>query len=352
MKSTNRKIYLDVLRILANFLVLFNHTPEYKLYQYAPNIPTATFYTALALITKINIPIFLMITGALLLGKEEEIGVVFKKRVLRFAILIIAANSMIYFVNTPITEYNLMHWLDACLNCYMERSYWYLYTHLAILLMLPYIRRIASKFTKKDFKYFLAVHFVVTTILPFVDHFMFMHKGVHLQVYPEATNVIMLYQTFFYPLAGYYIDKHVDMHAFSGKKLLPLWGTCIVGVGVVTWLTRVQGLRFGFTEDYFKMFDYIVAITLFLTAKYLFEKREWLKQASFVKGMIHTVAALTLGIYILDPIMKVEVPNLKATFPPNTPLLVTALAWCVLRMAIAAIITYVIRLIPGVKKVL
>ncbi len=32
MKSTYRKTHLDILRILANFLVIFNHTAGFTLY--------------------------------------------------------------------------------------------------------------------------------------------------------------------------------------------------------------------------------------------------------------------------------------------------------------------------------
>lgn len=352
MKSTNRKTYLDVLRIIANFLVVFNHTAGYTLYQYANSYPESIFYTTLSLLTKINIPTFLMITGVLLLGKEEEIGVVLRKRVLRFAILIFSANTLMYFVHTPFAEFDFMKWLNACLNCGAEGSYWYLYTQLGILIMLPYLRKIAAGFTKKDFKYFLIVHFVVATVIPFIDHFVFLSNGVHINVFPEVTAVVMVYHTFFYPLVGYYLDKNIDMSEMKFKKLLPLYGVCAVGIGIVTWLTRVQGLRIGFTEDYFKMFDYIFAITAFLTVKYLFVKREWLKNWPFVQKVIATVAPLTLGIYILDPALKVWLPNVETFLPTGTPILFVAIIWCVVSMILGGLITFVLKLIPGVKKVL
>ena len=352
MKSTNRKTYLDVLRILANFLVVFNHTAGYTLYQYADNIMSSTFYTTISLITKINIPVFLMITGILLLGKEEEIGIVFRKRILRFALLILGSNTLMYFVRTPLKEFDFFRWLDACLNCSIEGSYWYLYTHLGILIMLPYLRKLAASFTKRDFKYFLCVHFVVATVIPFIDHFVFLCRGVHINIFPEATAVVMVYHTFFYPLIGFYLDKHIDMSEMKFKKLLPLYGVCVVGVGITTWFTRMQGVRFGFTEDYFGMFDYIFAITVFLTVKYLLVKREWLKNCTFMQGVIRTVAPLTLGIYILDPILKVYLPQIERFLPASTPILLTAIVWCFVSMAVGGLITFALKLAPCVKKVL
>lgn len=352
MKSTNRKTYLDVLRIIANFLVVFNHTAGYTLYQYADSYPESIFYTTLSLLTKINIPTFLMITGVLLLGKEEEIGVVLRKRVLRFAILIFSANTLMYFVHTPFAEFDFMKWLNACLNCGAEGSYWYLYTQLGILIMLPYLRKIAASFSRKDFKYFIAVHFALSTILPFIDYFVFLNKGVHLEIFPEATAVVMMWHTFFYPLVGYYLDKNIDMTTVKFKQLLPLYGVCAVGIGVTTWLTRGQGMRFGFTEDYFKMFDYVFAITVFLTVKYLLVNKGWFQNCSFMQKAIAMVAPLTLGIYILDPALKVWLPNVEAFLPTGTPILLMALAWCIVSMVVGGLITFVLKLIPGVKKVL
>ena len=352
MNSTKRKTYLDVLRILANFFVVFNHTAGYTLYQYAENYPESIFYTTLSLLTKINIPTFLMITGVLLLGKEEEIGVVLRKRVLRFVILILSANTLMYFVHTPFVEFDFMNWLNACLNCGVEGSYWYLYTHLAILIMLPYLRKIAAGFSRKDFAYFVAVHFVVSTIVPFIDYFIFMSKGVHINIFPEATAVVMVWHTFFYPLVGYYLDKHIDMNAVKGKHIAAMWGVCAIGVVLTTALTRGQGMRFGYTEDYFKMFDYIFAITAFLTVKYLFVKKECFKNCSFAQKVIATVAPLTLGIYILDPALKVYLPKVESFLPMGTPILCTAIAWCLVSMLVGGLITYVLKLVPGVKKVL
>ena len=352
MNSKNRKTYLDVLRILANFFVVFNHTAGYTLYQYADSYPESIFYTTLSLLTKINIPTFLMITGVLLLGKEEEIGVVLRKRVLRFVILILSANTLMYFVHTPFVEFNFMNWLNACLNCGAEGSYWYLYTHLAILIMLPYLRKIAANFARKDFVYFVAVHFAVSTLLPFVDYFVYRGKGVHINIFPEATAVVMIWHTFFYPLVGYYLDKHIDMNAVKGKHIVSMWGVCATGVVITTALTRGQGIRFGYTEDFFKMFDYVFAITVFMTVKYLLVNKGWFTNCKLVQSIIAVVAPLTLGIYILDPALKVYLPKVESFLPTGTPILLTAIAWCLLSMIVGGVITFVLKLVPGVKKVL
>jgi len=56
-----------------------------------------TLFSSLTVIDRIHVPLFLMISGALLFRKNEEWGVVFKKRFLR-----------IYFVTYIIKKYTIL----------------------------------------------------------------------------------------------------------------------------------------------------------------------------------------------------------------------------------------------------
>lgn len=60
------KVYLEYLRIIACALVIYNHLSGWTLYIITDGIPQY-IYMILSVITKINVPIFFMITGALLL---------------------------------------------------------------------------------------------------------------------------------------------------------------------------------------------------------------------------------------------------------------------------------------------
>ena len=72
--SQTRKAYLDALRILAIFLVLFNHTGVngYALYMVRRGAALFPFYLFNAILIKVAVPLFLMVSGALLLEKEES----------------------------------------------------------------------------------------------------------------------------------------------------------------------------------------------------------------------------------------------------------------------------------------
>ena len=100
-RGVRSKVYLDILRIIAIFLVIFNHAPGYNKaigYYDGENIKNIIFYM-IGTFTKINVPLFLMVSGALLLGKEENWDVILKKRILRMFIVLLLAHLIIYIEN-------------------------------------------------------------------------------------------------------------------------------------------------------------------------------------------------------------------------------------------------------------
>ena len=82
-QTTSKKVYFELIRIIAIGLVLFNHLSGYTLYQISSG-PKQWVYMFFTMVTRINVPLFLMISGALLLRKDEEYPIVIKKGCLVF----------------------------------------------------------------------------------------------------------------------------------------------------------------------------------------------------------------------------------------------------------------------------
>ncbi|MDE6212988.1 MAG: acyltransferase, partial [Lachnospiraceae bacterium] len=79
-QGKTKKVYYEWIRLIACFFVIFNHLKGYVLFMNASGIKQA-FYMVLSAITKINVPLFFMVSGALLLEKQENIVTVLKKRI-------------------------------------------------------------------------------------------------------------------------------------------------------------------------------------------------------------------------------------------------------------------------------
>lgn len=73
--KAKRKIYIDFIRIIAIYMVLFHHTDTngYLLYTVSRESIWYWAYLFNAVFINIAVPLFLMSTGALLINKEEPI---------------------------------------------------------------------------------------------------------------------------------------------------------------------------------------------------------------------------------------------------------------------------------------
>lgn len=67
----SRKIYIDIIKIVAILLVIFNHTGEsgFLAYQKQGNIYIQIIEMCITSFCKIAVPLYFMCSGALLLGK-------------------------------------------------------------------------------------------------------------------------------------------------------------------------------------------------------------------------------------------------------------------------------------------
>lgn len=94
-QGRTRKVYYEWIRLTACFFVIFNHLKGYVLFRNASGIKQA-FYMVISVITKINVPLFFMVSGALLLERQEDIVTVLKKRVSRICLVILLFELGIY----------------------------------------------------------------------------------------------------------------------------------------------------------------------------------------------------------------------------------------------------------------
>jgi len=119
------------------------------------------------------VPLFIMLTGALLLvpsKKTEDLGDFFKKRFSRIGLPFLFW-GVAYFVwnfyveNTPITGAFIINGILS--GPYV--IFWYLYMLVGLYLLTPMLRVMVAHFTEKLFKYFMIVWFVGVALVPLIS---------------------------------------------------------------------------------------------------------------------------------------------------------------------------------------
>lgn len=81
---SERNISFDLIRILAIFLVMYNHRETYIFYHHVPRMGLRYILSMCgAAFCKCGPPLFFMVSGALILHKKESFRRIFRHRILR-----------------------------------------------------------------------------------------------------------------------------------------------------------------------------------------------------------------------------------------------------------------------------
>ena len=154
--AKTRIFYLDELRMIAIFAVILCHVGN--IYPYLTTSIKAAIPYFCSDLGRIGVPIFFMLSGALLLNREYDLGDFFKRRFKRilipflFWLVVIALLKYTVFGDSPTRIYK---W---CIG--MPGLTWYVWELIGIYLFVPVINSFVREYGMKGIKYYLAVWFV------------------------------------------------------------------------------------------------------------------------------------------------------------------------------------------------
>lgn len=358
----NRKIYFEFMRIIACALVIFNHINGYKLYTISSG-GMQIFYMSLTMITRINVPIFFMISGALLLKKDEDVISVFRKRVSKIALLLLIFQGVAYFTQ-PISKINAKTGDSTIMGDFFRTllkgslsdtvAYWYLYAYLGFLCVLPMMQRIAKGFTKQEFYVILSIHFLISSFLPILNVILKKFGMLPYDISDKFNVPFATVKALFYTLIGYYLEHEIDIEKIKKKHVILLIFGGLLGIGLSNYCTlneaRIKG---SCTQNYVQLFDYLLAIVVFILIKALFVNVLYKKDRKLFNKIICYIGSLTLGIYLIDPILRrTYYSDFKVIMEPIAPTIIVSLGWILFSMIVGGLITAILKKVPGIKKLI
>lgn len=153
MESKERKAYLDALRILAFAFVVFNHVAGQSMRLYEGVGGAVALF--MLYISKSAIPLFLMVSGATMLGREEPYAKT-AKRLIRIVLVLVLASLFYYGMYCLLTPapFVFSAFFDRLYHYQMSNSLWYLYAYIGLLLMLPILQRMTAALGRSEYLYF------------------------------------------------------------------------------------------------------------------------------------------------------------------------------------------------------
>lgn len=235
-----------------------------------------------------------MISGALLLNKEETFWVYIKKRVLPTGIMIFffSAFQYVYTANAQ-DELSIIDFLKNIYKSPIHFSYWYLYIFFTYILYLPFLRSTAKNLTEDMYLYLFVLKIIFSILLPIVE-FDFASR-INLAVRILESNI-------FYPLMGYYLSHVIETKDITKKKITIMWIGSIFAIILTEAMMKAERIKIGeYTEKYMEMCTFIIAITFFATIlKYCSE----IELHNRTQIIISKLGQSTLGIYLLGNVAK------------------------------------------------
>jgi surface polysaccharide O-acyltransferase-like enzyme len=164
--------WVNNLRLVALYAVIVLHCTSLLLMQYG-KVSMSDWMVAdfLNATVRFAVPVFVMITGALSLAREYEIGSFLKKRLVRVVVPFLFW-SMVYIGYSLYNEeiaFTTDMWVNTKLVLHLLKngsSYhlWYVYMLIGLYFFIPVIGKFVRHASEKEIQYFLVIWFAVMLI--------------------------------------------------------------------------------------------------------------------------------------------------------------------------------------------
>ncbi len=344
MIQRKRESYLDALRILAIFCVVYLHTGKYGVlvYAYTDSPVEKTLGYLFAIVTsELPVPLFFMISGALLLGKKESLRDLFKKRILRIVFILFVASFFMYLYKcyTGVYHFDLSEFFYILCTKQVVPAYWYLYAYIAYLLCLPFLRILASHMEKSHYTFLFVLNLLLGS-LPNILQLFHNDWGLNSFLSIPFTEIIL-----FYPLMGYGISKFLKSDCRTAKPVLWLWLFGLLSLASTYFFTRIYNLQ---AKD-FTSFDKGIfqsslicffVFSVFITTKYAFEKK-----APSIERAFHLskLSSLVFGIYLIETPIREGLKPLAIWLHPYMGVIPSTLIWSAMVVFIGGMIIFICK---------
>lgn len=292
-----KSVYLELLRIVAIVLVVYNHTRDlgFNLYQTLDN-NSLTYYVSMAfsIFCKCAVPLFFMISGAVLLGRQESVRELFCKRILHFGVIWALFVFLQYLRMVRLQGIETFHFSTYLAYLYsgnIIEPYWYMPVYMGYLLMLPILRKLVKNLQQGEYLYLFVLDgiFILVSVVQ-------IFTGYRLNM-----SLALLSDTVFYPLAGYYLANILQIHN-RRKACVAAISAILTSIAAGCILQQIFHLKSGgYTELAASAVTDIIAVAVFILVKESAGKIH----AEEVAGKIIVAAGSgVFGAYLIEDVVR------------------------------------------------
>lgn len=357
-----KRLDFELMRILAIFLVVFNHTDTRGFFLY--QMPGGSGVNCavsllLAVICKAAVPLFFMISGGLLLGREESLRTLLQKRILRMAAVLVLFSGILYlfwihwgFVPHPgVKDFIKRLWGEG-----ISIPYWYLYAYLGVLFLLPLLSPAAKAIPDWGYLWLFGIQLFLNGAVSILSGFtglgilnQYFVTGLTMGAASQGTHY-MAGQAVFYMLMGYYFVHRFHWEKLTGRRL---FGMGILAAASVLLMAGLCWCDFRYhgnaSGGYMGSFLSIVVFFLYIALHRIGEK---IPAEGNLAKVIETLGGLVFGTYLLEGIYRRQLDGVYLALEPKIHVLPACLIWVAAVVVCGMATTWVLKKLPVLRKLL
>lgn len=358
--AKKKLLHIEFLRFLCIWLVMFTHsaTEGFSIFIHRPESLFYPFYLAVPFWVKTAVPIFFMISGALLLGREEPISTIFKKRIWRFLQVIFVfslINYVWFYHNLPLTiPGHIAKFFTMLYSSQMATAYYFLYIYIGFLLMLPIWRKLVKAMTEDLYLYLIGLNLFFVGCVPVISFLIF--KGSAEMNY-FVNPLLAISEPSFYFLMGYWIEHVLPDTWLTKRNLARLGLIAIIGTAIAGFMTYYHGVCAGgmteaISERFYDSFLFLNTAFVFCLTRWYFMTHHisdaWSRRLVFLGG-------ISFGVMLFEEITRnlthIILSRVLLVYLYRFPFL-DAVIWITLAYALGVVLTWGIKKIPYFRKLI
>ena len=308
-------------------------------------------YLFISVFCKFAVPVFLAISGALVLSKSHEtLKQLWFKRITKIAFILVFTSLLYYLYYfayrlSAFGQLSIADFLVKLYSCQISVYLWYLYLYISFLIISPLLRLLVKNMENYHFYYIFAI----------VIFFNFLHPIEYLTSSGKISmddNLKILWlgkHGIIFPCLGYFFQHRLKYEAL--RKWIPwLWIASVSTIGLSCYLTFHHGQFPGkWIESFHNSFVVFNCAAIFVTTRYLFEKRDL---HVCLRKIVLSIGSCTFGIYLLH--MFVENFLISFSLPYILEMgmdrMICIMFSCLLILLVSYIITLITSRLPVIKK--
>ena len=356
--------YLSYLRALACIAIVILHVVDAAVILYGDQIGEGTKTASLSVVYCMMwaVPAFVMVTGALLLPKEKQLTLkdIFRKYILRIVIALLAFSLIFSLFDTLMNKDGagagfLLRGLWNTLTGRGWSHMWYLYLLIGIYLLLVFYRMIAKHASVKEYRYLLLVYAIFLSVFPLLQMW-----NVKIGFYIHVSTI---YPFFFF--AGYGIAQGIVKIKRPLSILLIIIGAAGIVLSTI-WDAHYDRVAYGNLLGYSSIFVLLLSVGIFALVKDLkgglkikctkisetvtvYEE----KKPGFIGRVLLELDRCSFGIYLIHMIfVRLFLRYWEINPYELGPTILVFAGLVVACLIITYGITLILKLIPGVRKII